>query len=68
MSMENKYDYVMAQLKSRLGNKQLLIVAKMSGVSRRTIGYMLKDRRDIRSSTLDLLYDYLKDNVRKKHL
>ena len=63
--MDEKLDYVQAELKRRTG--QLETVAKSTGISRRTIGYALKGR-DIRSSTLNELYEYLKANQRKKIL
>lgn len=64
--MDTKLEYVQAELKRREG--QLKAVAEGAAVSRRTIGYVLHSERDIRASTLNKLYQYLKENQRKKVL
>jgi len=61
----DKKTYVQAELKRRIG--QLEKVADNTGVSRRTIGHVMEDR-DIRLSTLDKLFDYLKEHRREKNL
>jgi transcriptional regulator with XRE-family HTH domain len=65
--MEDKFDYVKAQLAKRLEERQLSKVATGSGVSRRVIAYIMEGR-NARTDTVDKLYKYLKDNVRKKVL
>jgi hypothetical protein len=64
--MDTKLEYVLAELNRREG--QLETVADGANVSRRTIGYLLHSDRDIRASTLNKLYQYLKENQRKKIL
>lgn len=68
--MNPRYEYVRKELERRGKWRQLSKVAKDTGVSRRTIGYImdLKDGRDIRTGTLDTLYDYLKANVKRRDL
>jgi hypothetical protein len=65
--MDKKYEYVQRELERRAGWKQLVTVAKQTGVSRRTIGNVLKGE-NVMLSTLDKLHDYLKENAKRRDL
>lgn len=58
----NLSDYVLRQLQAHKGD--LLRVAREAGVSRRTIGYLLKGKRDARISTMEALAKHFRDRER----
>jgi predicted transcriptional regulator len=62
--MEDKFDYVKAQLVRRKEERQLYKVADGSGVSRRAISYIMEGR-NARTDIVNKLYTYLKKNVRR---
>lgn len=66
--MDERYEYVRAELDRRVKYHQLQTVAANSHVSRRTLGYILKGTRDVKISTLAKVYDYLKANESKRDL
>lgn len=65
--MDDKYTYVQAQLKRRAEARQLARVADLTNVSRRTIGNILEGK-GTRYATVAKLFDFLRENVRRKEL
>ena len=65
--MEDRFSYVKVQLARRRKERQISAVAKKAGVSRRVIDYIMGGR-NARTDTVDKLYSFLKENVRKKNL
>ncbi len=65
--MEDKYTYVLAELKRRSGERQLMAVALATKISRRTIGNILEGK-DTLISNVDSLYKYLKKKEGKDTL
>lgn len=60
-------EFIKAQLDRRRREGQLYLVAQGSGVSKRTLGYLLAGR-GTRAETAAKLHDYLQRTVRRKHL
>lgn len=65
--MEFDTDFIKAQLQRRRDEGQLAYVASGSGVSKRTITYVLAGRVG-RADTAAKLYKYLRRNMRLKSL
>lgn len=65
--MDTQNDYVQAQLKRRAEEGQVIKVAAATGLSLRTIYYVMEGK-PVKKSTLMKLRDYLKANARKKTL